>query len=418
MTEPTPQLHLPREHVMALTMILNQLSSTLAENRRRREQEEQRAAETRPEQRPVRSDGVPVAERRDAASVTPRAMTADERGAFEQRAGDVPDPHPDHLHTTAAPMGEGPEWGVRASLPNGQAAHVVVPDEAAATGLGSTLTQRNEPRDVAALAALTPAGSLAARLPDLPASVVEDPEWAKVEQRFRDRVAGGADPAQLADAVGNLDFAAARFPTSLASWEIDRVADGRGGPGTDNGPGRDADRALAMSQLTDAEADARRERDEAAAARREQHDPGTTTAATADDWDAALRQLSGYGIETDADAAQVVGEQQPETEQGAAAQDTNAAQETTPEQEKAPEQENAAEQVAEHEGRAADETGRGQTLRDGALARSLTPTPEAKAAAAAQRAPGARKYTPPKSAPTAAPTTPLGPRPQRRRFGR
>jgi hypothetical protein len=125
-----PQLHLTRDHIMAMTQLLNMLSQRLAEQRERRG----RAAYSNAEH------AARIAETQDNPVVRPMSDT--ERQQFTVDAGNPQVPQ-HGLSVATAPVGQ--EWGVRAVTPAGDAATVMCPNITEAARLADYLRAQNNP---------------------------------------------------------------------------------------------------------------------------------------------------------------------------------------------------------------------------------------------------------------------------------
>ena len=131
MTEPEPpQLHFTRDHIMAMTQLLNMLSQRLADQREWRG----RAAYSNAEH------AARIADTHEHPVVRP--MSEAEHRAFTTQAGD---PHvPQHgLSVATAPVGQ--KWGVRAVTPDRDAATVMCPNITEAARLADYLRKENNP---------------------------------------------------------------------------------------------------------------------------------------------------------------------------------------------------------------------------------------------------------------------------------
>ncbi len=237
-----PHLHLSRDHIMAMTQVLNMLSQRLAEQRERRG----RAAYSNAEH------AARIADTHDNPVLRP--MTDTERHQFTSHAGEAQAPQ-NGLTVATAPLGQ--EWGVRAVTPAGDAATVVCPNISEAARLADYLRAENSPaavnelnelseqigHRVAGEKATTPApaettagaattrGSEESEQPrlmdlanDLPSSLTTAPEWEHTETRFAELTAQGVDPAALAAGVQGLEFDRARRPDALVRWSLDQTA--------------------------------------------------------------------------------------------------------------------------------------------------------------------------------------------------
>jgi len=125
-----PQLHLSRDHIMAMTQLLNMLSQRLAEQRERRG----RAAYSNAEH------AARIADTHEHPVVRP--MSEAERQAFTTQAGDPQVPQ-HGLSVATPPVGQ--EWGVRAVTPAGDAATVMCPNITEAARLADYLRAQNNP---------------------------------------------------------------------------------------------------------------------------------------------------------------------------------------------------------------------------------------------------------------------------------
>jgi len=234
-----PQLHLSRDHIMAMTQVLNMLSQRVAEQRERRG----RAAYSNAEH------AARIADTHDNPVLRP--MSDIERQQFTSQAGEAQAPQ-NGLTVATAPVGQ--EWGVRAVAPTGDYATVVCPNISEAARLADYLRAQNSPAAVTELnelseqighrvaadntvAAQTTAGTaptplrepseqprLARLATDLPSSVTTAPEWEHTETRFAELTAQGVDPAALVAGVQGLDFDRARRPDALVRWSLDQTA--------------------------------------------------------------------------------------------------------------------------------------------------------------------------------------------------
>jgi len=234
-----PQLHLSRDHIMAMTQVLTMLSQRLAEQRERRG----RAAYSDAEH------AARIADTHDNPVLRP--MTAAERHLFTAQAGDPQAPQ-HGLTVATAPVGQ--EWGVRAVEPTGDYTTVMCPTISDAARLADYLRAQNSPAAVnelnelseqighrvaadntataqpAAGRASTPLREtsgqprLAQLATDLPSSVTTAPEWERTEARFAELTTQGVDPAALVAGVQGLDFDRARRPDALVQWSLDQTA--------------------------------------------------------------------------------------------------------------------------------------------------------------------------------------------------
>ncbi len=236
-----PQMHLSRDHIMAMTQVLNMLSQRVAEQRERRG----RAAYGNAEH------AARIADTHENPVLRP--MTDPEHQAFTTQAGDPQVPQRG-LSVATAPLGQ--EWGVRAVAPTGDYATVMCPNVTEAARLADYLRAQNSPAAVTELnelseqighrvaadkAATAPAQPevgaattrdseanerprLADLATDLPASVTTTPEWERTEAKFGDLVAQGVDPAAMVAGVQGLDFDRARRPDALVRWSLDQTA--------------------------------------------------------------------------------------------------------------------------------------------------------------------------------------------------
>jgi len=128
-----PQLHLSRDHIMAMTQVLTMLSQRLAEQRERRG----RAAYSDAEH------AARIADTHDNPVLRP--MTAAERHLFTAQAGDPQAPQ-HGLTVATAPVGQ--EWGVRAVEPTGDYTTVMCPTISDAARLADYLRAQNSPAAV------------------------------------------------------------------------------------------------------------------------------------------------------------------------------------------------------------------------------------------------------------------------------
>ncbi len=233
-----PQLHLSRDHIMAMTQVLNMLSQRIAEQRERRG----RAAYSNAEH------AARIADTHDNPVLRPMSDT--EKEQFTDHAGEAQAPQ-NGITVATAPIGQ--EWGVRAVAPTGDYATVMCPNISEAARLADYLRAENSPAAVTELseqiahrvaadkAAAAPAQPevgaattrdgeaserprLADLATDLPASVTTTPEWEQTEARFGELTAQGVDPAALAAGVQGLDFDRARRPDALVRWSLDQTA--------------------------------------------------------------------------------------------------------------------------------------------------------------------------------------------------
>jgi len=236
-----PQLHLSRDHIMAMTQVLTMLSQRLAEQRERRG----RAAYSNAEH------AARIADTQENPVLRP--MTDPEHQAFTAQAGEA-QPPAQGLTVATAPLWQ--EWGVRAVAPTGDYATVMCPTISEAARLADYLRAENSPAAVTELSELSEqighrvAADKAAAAPaqpevgaattrdgeaserprlanlatDLPASVTTAPEWERTEARFGELTAQGVDPAALAAGVQGLDFDRARRPDALVRWSLDQTA--------------------------------------------------------------------------------------------------------------------------------------------------------------------------------------------------
>jgi len=236
-----PQMHLSRDHIMAMTQVLTMLSQRLAEQRERRG----RAAYGNAEH------AARIADTQENPVLRP--MTDPEHQAFTSRTGEA-QPPAQGLTVATAPVGQ--EWGVRAVAPTGDYATVMCPTISEAGRLADYLRAQNSPAAVTELnelseqighrvaadkAATAPAQPevgaattrdseanerprLAELATDLPTSVTTAPEWERAEAKFGDLVAQGVNPAALAAGVQGLDFDRARRPDALVRWSLDQTA--------------------------------------------------------------------------------------------------------------------------------------------------------------------------------------------------
>jgi hypothetical protein len=236
-----PQMHLSRDHIMAMTQVLTMLNQRLAEQRERRG----RAAYGNAEH------AARIADTQENPVLRP--MTDPEHQAFTSRTGEA-QPPAQGLTVATAPVGQ--EWRVRAVAPTGDYATVMCPTISDAARLADYLRAENNPAAVNELnelseqighrvaadkAAAAPAQPevgaattrdgeaserprLADLATDLPASVTTTPEWERTEARFGELTAQGVDPAALAAGVQGLDFDRARRPDALVRWSLDQTA--------------------------------------------------------------------------------------------------------------------------------------------------------------------------------------------------
>jgi len=230
-----PQLHLSRDHIMAMTQVLTMLSQRLAEQRERRG----RAAYSNAEH------AARIADTHDHPMLRP--MTDPEHQAFTAQAGEA-QPPAQGLTVATAPLGQ--EWGVRAVAPTGDYATVVCPNISEAGRLVDYLRAQNSPAVVNELNELseqighrdnttaaqaagmgptplreTSDQSRLARLAtDLPPSLTMAPEWERTETRFGELVDQGVDSAAMVAGVQGLDFDRARRPDALVRWSLDQTA--------------------------------------------------------------------------------------------------------------------------------------------------------------------------------------------------
>jgi len=247
-----PQLHFTRDHLMAMTQLLNMLSQRLAEQRERRG----RAAYSNAEH------AARTADTHEHPVVRP--MTEAESQAFTTQAG-APQVPQHGLSVATAPVGQ--EWGVRAVTPDRDAATVMCPNLTEAARLADYLRAQGNPGLVdefnelseqighriatdttpgvtqsetdAAVESTTAAGTQSERdsridltkhepLADLaknvPTSLTATPEWARFEAQFADLTGRGVDPTALVAGVEGLDFDRARRPDALVQWSLDQTA--------------------------------------------------------------------------------------------------------------------------------------------------------------------------------------------------
>jgi len=238
-----PQLHLSRDHIMAMTQLLNMLSQRLAEQRERRG----RAAYSNAEH------AARIADTQDNPVIRPMSDT--ERQQFTVDAGNPQVPQ-HGLSVATAPVGQ--EWGVRAVTPAGDAATVMCPNITEAARLADYLRAQNNPAVVNELnelseqighrvatettsAATTEAAGTPSQqdpapvdltkhegLVDLatnvPTSLTATPEWERIEAQFTDLTGRGVSPTALAAGVDGLDFDRARRPDALVGWSLDQTA--------------------------------------------------------------------------------------------------------------------------------------------------------------------------------------------------
>jgi len=125
-----PQLHFTRDHIMAMTQLLNMLSQRLAEQRERRG----RAAYSNAEH------AARLADTHEHPVVRP--MSEAERQTFTTQAGDPLVPQ-HGLSVATAPVGQ--EWGARAVTPDRDAATVMCPNITEAARLADYLRAQNNP---------------------------------------------------------------------------------------------------------------------------------------------------------------------------------------------------------------------------------------------------------------------------------
>ncbi len=236
-----PQLHLSRDHIMAMTQLLTMLSQRLAEQREHRG----RAAYSNAEH------AARIADTQDNPVLRPMSDT--ERQQFTVDAGNPQVPQ-HGLSVATAPVGE--QWGVRAVTPAGDAATVVCPNITEAARLADYLRAENNPAVVDELnelseqighrvaaettpgagqsagqhtpqdpaqVDLTKGGSLAERAENLPASLTATPEWERIEAQFADLTDRGVSPTALAAGVQALDFDRARRPDALVRWSLENT---------------------------------------------------------------------------------------------------------------------------------------------------------------------------------------------------
>jgi len=261
-----PQLHFTRDHIMAMTQLLNMLSQRLAEQRERRG----RAAYSNSEH------AARIADTHEHPVVRP--MSEAERQAFTAQAGDPRVPQ-HGLSVATAPVGR--EWGVRAVTPDRDAATVMCPNltEAARlvdylrkennSGLVNELNELSEQIGDRVVAEATPSspqsenvtiGRPAEQDPDqvdltkhegladlatnVPTSLTTTPEWERIEAQFADLTARGVSPAALAAGVEGLDFDRARRPDALVQWSLDQTAATWDAEHRSTDPGRDDNTTL------------------------------------------------------------------------------------------------------------------------------------------------------------------------------
>ncbi len=246
MTEPEiPQLRFTRDHLMAMTQLLNVLSQRLAEQRERRG----RAAYSNAEH------AARLADTHEHPVVRP--MSEAESQAFTTQAG-APQVPQHGLSVATAPVGQ--EWGVRAVTPDRDAATVMCPNLTEAARLADYLRAQGNPGLVnelnelseqighriatetspAAQSATEAAETPAQRDPsevdltkheglvdlatNVPTSLADAPEWDRIEAQFADLTDRGVHPAALAAGVDGLDFNRARRPDALVQWSLDQTA--------------------------------------------------------------------------------------------------------------------------------------------------------------------------------------------------
>ena len=125
-----PHLHLSRDHIMAMTQVLNMLSQRLVEHRERRG----RAAYGNAEH------AARIADTHDNPVLRP--MTDPEHQAFTAQAGEA-QPPAQGLTVATAPLGQ--EWGVRAVAPTGDYATVMCTNVSEAARLADYLRAQNNP---------------------------------------------------------------------------------------------------------------------------------------------------------------------------------------------------------------------------------------------------------------------------------
>ncbi len=236
-----PQMHLSRDHIMAMTQVLTMLSQRLAEQRERRG----RAAYGNAEH------AARIADTQENPVLRP--MTDPGHQAFTSRTGEA-QPPAQGLTVATAPVGQ--EWGVRAVAPTGDYATVMCPTISEAGRLADYLRAENSPAAVTELnelseqighrltgnkavaASAQPAAGtappplretseqprLAQLATDLPSSVTTAPEWERTEALFGELTTQGVDPAAMVAGVQGLDFDRARRPDALVRWSLDQTA--------------------------------------------------------------------------------------------------------------------------------------------------------------------------------------------------
>jgi len=245
-----PQLHLSRDHIMAMTQLLTTLSQQLAEQRERRG-------------RAAYSNGEHAARIADTHQhPVVRSMSETEREQFTGQAGHTQTPEYG-LTVVTAPVGQ--EWGVRAMAPTGDQATVMCPNITEAGRLADYLRGQNNPAAVGELNELSEQvgrrvageeGAPAVAQPgvdeetqptvtdaahtappdprqrptltdlvtDLPESLTSTPGWKGTEARFAELTVQGVHPAALAAGVQSLDFDRARRPNALVQWSLQDTA--------------------------------------------------------------------------------------------------------------------------------------------------------------------------------------------------
>ena len=236
-----PQLHLSRDHIMAMTQLLTMLSQRLAEQRERRG----RAAYSNAEH------AARIADTQDNPVLRP--MTDAERQQFTATAGNPQVPQ-HGLSVATAPVGQ--EWGVRAVTPAGDGATVMCQTITEATRLADYLRAQNTPAVIDELNelseqighrvaaettpgapqsaeqhtqqdppqdGLTKGGSLAERAENVPTALTSTPQWQEIEAQFADLTNRGVHPDALAAGVQALDFDRARRPDALVRWSLENT---------------------------------------------------------------------------------------------------------------------------------------------------------------------------------------------------
>jgi hypothetical protein len=236
-----PQLHLSRDHIMAMTQLLTMLSQRLAEQRERWG----RAAYSNAEH------AARIADTQDNPVLRP--MTDAERQQFTATAGNPQVPQ-HGLSVATAPVGQ--EWGVRAVTPAGDGATVMCQTITEATRLADYLRAQNTPAVIDELNelseqighrvaaettpgapqsaeqhtqqdppqdGLTKGGSLAERAENVPTALTSTPQWQEIEAQFADLTNRGVHPDALAAGVQALDFDRARRPDALVRWSLENT---------------------------------------------------------------------------------------------------------------------------------------------------------------------------------------------------